>query len=136
MRQAFRNLTYGAFLVADQGVPASAPATKDQAALAYLARALNATGLLYVHLVDHSAMGGDQIEVGKGLQVHWSFHYRSSIGTSCPLRAIFRRTVVLMGPRIISSAWPRAMPWVATSSTCVMISLATTPVLAAGAPAP
>jgi CubicO group peptidase (beta-lactamase class C family) len=34
MRQAFRNLTYGAFLVADQGVPASAPAAMDQAALA------------------------------------------------------------------------------------------------------
>jgi CubicO group peptidase (beta-lactamase class C family) len=34
MRQTFRNLTYGAFLVADQGVPASAPAAMDQAALA------------------------------------------------------------------------------------------------------
>jgi hypothetical protein len=34
VRQAFRNLTYGAFRVADQGVPASAPAAMDQAALA------------------------------------------------------------------------------------------------------
>jgi CubicO group peptidase (beta-lactamase class C family) len=34
MRQTFRNLTYGAFLVPDQGVPASAPAAMDQAARA------------------------------------------------------------------------------------------------------
>jgi hypothetical protein len=34
VRQAFRNLTYGAFLLPDQGVPASAPAAMDQAALA------------------------------------------------------------------------------------------------------
>jgi len=33
-RQAFRNLTYGAFRVPDQGVPASVPAAIDQAALA------------------------------------------------------------------------------------------------------
>ena len=33
-RQAFRNLTYSAFLLPDQGVPASAPAAMDQAALA------------------------------------------------------------------------------------------------------
>jgi CubicO group peptidase (beta-lactamase class C family) len=36
VRQAFRNLTYGAFLVPDQGVPASAPVAMDQAALAAL----------------------------------------------------------------------------------------------------
>ena len=34
VRLAFRNLTYGAFRVPDQGVPASAPAAMDQAALA------------------------------------------------------------------------------------------------------
>src|SRR6266436_5827454 len=34
VRQAFRNLTYGAFRVPDQGVPTSAPGAIDQAALA------------------------------------------------------------------------------------------------------
>lgn len=34
INHTFRNLTYGAFLVPDQGVPASAPAAIDQAALA------------------------------------------------------------------------------------------------------
>ena len=34
VRQPFRNLTYAAFLVPDQGVPASAPATMDQGELA------------------------------------------------------------------------------------------------------
>jgi len=34
VRQPFRNLTYGAFLLPDQGVPASAPAAMDQPALA------------------------------------------------------------------------------------------------------
>jgi CubicO group peptidase (beta-lactamase class C family) len=37
VRQPFRNLTYGAFLLPDQGVPASAPAAIDQAALAAFA---------------------------------------------------------------------------------------------------
>src|SRR5213078_3919713 len=34
VNQTFRNLTYAAFLVPDQGGPASAPAAIDQAALA------------------------------------------------------------------------------------------------------
>jgi hypothetical protein len=37
VRQPFRNLTYGAFRVPDQGVPASAPTAMDQAALAAFA---------------------------------------------------------------------------------------------------
>ena len=81
-----------------------------------------------------AVLDGD-LKIGRGAGARTAARtIASSIGASCPLRAILNRTSVLAGPRILSSAWLRVIPRVATPSTCVMMSLAMTPALAAGAP--
>ncbi len=56
----------------------------------------------------------------------------TSIGFSAPLRMMVSLILVFTGPRIFSTAWLSVMPCTWSSSSLVMMSLASTPALAAG----